>query len=938
MELTQLLQMVPRYTSDAMVITEVAADANYPRIVYVNPAFTQLTGYCFEEVIGKSPELLHGPNTNLDTLKRLYLNLRAGHSATVEIIHYTRQRREYWVELSVSPIISESGQNTHYIASAKDITERKVMQEASDKQGIEFLTSELRTRAILYSIADGIITFTPSGQIESLSPAAERMFGYDILDIEEMNIRSFFSASGRAELGYWLANLTHDGDPQLREMQAMRKDSSAFTAEITLSQAGTPDQPLLVMAIRDITALKSAQAKARQQTERITLLQEITSAANSAESLEDALNATLSMICEHFWLSAGHCWRVDVESEQLTSFGIWVGEPLEPLHSVTRDAVFANGCGIPGKTYAFGKPLLLDSITEAGGFIRHEAAKAAHINAVYSFPVYSGNDMVAVMEFFNPTPWQLDDDDLEILHNIGCQLGRAIERERTRLTLLHAKESAESATLAKSEFLANMSHELRTPMNGILGLSELLKESTLQPEQQDCVEALTTSAASLLTILNDILDFSKIEAGELTLEHVSYRIRECITHVRDFMAPLASRKGLTLRCSVATAIPEACIGDPGRLQQIMLNLIGNAIKFTSHGQVDLDASYVDGTVRFEIKDTGIGIPKEHHHYIFNKFTQADNSTTRKFGGTGLGLAICRQLVQMMGGNIGVESAPGDGSVFWFAIPVIATEAPAPEYAQCRITETLPAEDAQVLMVEDHPINQMLLTKLLAKLGLKHIYKAENGYEALAAMEKQHFTLVLMDCQMPELDGYETTRFIRESEAANNLPHLPIIAMTANAMVGDREKCLKTGMDDYMSKPIELVALRQTLGRWLCVENAVSVVETPASACTDPIDMAHLHMFTDGNVEEEQALFTLFLERADETMMQLTIALDANDNEHWRKSIHLLKGASGNLGAKGLYTFCEQTETNFAAPATSKRDTLASISNELASIRHFINTQ
>ena len=939
MELVQLLQQVPNYTNDALIITGGSSNAGGPHILYVNQAFTKLTGYEPEEVLGQSPRMLQGANTDLETSKRIRRALEEKKSIVVEMINYGKNGKEYWVELSISPVLNDKGECTFFVSIEKDITERKKMEEATEKQGIEFLNSELRTRAILYSIVDGIVTFNQEGGIESFSPAAERMFGHDAIDTDEMQVGELFPPAARAEIEDWLQHLPETTQAlPAREIKALRKDGTQFTAEITLSRIKQATKPRYVMAIRDVTELKFAQEKARKQTERVALLQEAASAANSAPTLKDAITSILTLITEQFWFSAGHCWKMNAEKQHLESFGVWVGEEMTPLNKISLTSHFVEGSGSVGKTYALKKPQLITDIENTPGLLRRDAALAAGVKSACLFPVFSGEEVVAVMEFFSTGKCPLEEEDLDIIYNIGCQLGRAIERSETHESLLLSKEAAESATRAKSEFLANMSHELRTPMNGILGLAELLGEAPLDSEQKECVQALTTSASSLLAILNDILDFSKIEAGELKLEYQPFSVKDCIARVHDFLNPLTLAKGLFLNTEVSQTLPEFCLGDANRLQQILLNLVGNAIKFTHHGGVTLRVLADQEKLRFEVIDTGIGIPSEYQETIFHKFTQGDNTTTRKYGGTGLGLSISRQLVNMMGGTIGVASEPAQGSMFWFECPLVETVAALPQEQKHQPIASLPIEDARILMVEDHPINQMLLLKLLAKLGVKHVHKAENGREALEALKRNSYTLTLMDCQMPELDGYEATRLIREGETTE---HLPIIAMTANAMVGDREKCLKAGMDDYISKPIDLPHLVQILSRWLKVggiDHTTPVTAVPVTNIKDEaIDLDHLKNFTDGDPQEEAILFEIFLEHAGTTLQALKKEMDAGNSEGWRKAAHLLKGASGNLGAKPLYRVCLAAEHDSAAKEKSYSEHFAAITEEIEKVHAFITS-
>ena len=450
----------------------------------------------------------------------------------------------------------------------------------------------------------------------------------------------------------------------------------------------------------------------------------------------------------------------------------------------------------------------------------------------------------------------------------------AQELERKKEELEDALITARDATRLKSRFLATVSHEVRTPLNGVLGMTDLLLNTPLEPEQQEYAISIKNSATSLLSLIGEFLDLSRMDAGKLKLQRVAFSLKRVLDETASNFALQAGAKGLEFRCEIAPNVPDHVTGDPERLRQVLTNLLENAVKFTDAGRIGLSVATRSDSVdrcelRFAVHDTGIGIAPEFHSMVFERFSQVDTSSTRKYGGTGLGLAISKEIVERLGGEIGVDSEPERGSEFWFTAPflkagevaatggsgmprasktalpavrpVVKLSIPASVPAVPRpgarpsgapereglasLTAAALGESRHVLLAEDNPLNQRIAVGLLKKLGLSTDVVA-NGRQAVEAVKKKRYALILMDCQMPEMDGFEAAAMIRNRSASS--PRIPICALTANAMEGDRERCLSAGMDDYIPKPISLDKLAEIVGRWIPgVANADAQAERPA---------------------------------------------------------------------------------------------------------------
>ena len=533
-----------------------------------------------------------------------------------------------------------------------------------------------------------------------------------------------------------------------------------------------------------------------------------------------------------------------------------------------------------------------------------------------------------------------DNDNNKFILGIGHDISETIKAEeqlklanaeleqkvqdRTR-DLEKQKRVAEQANKAKDDFLANMSHELRTPINSIMGLTRLIKEEEdISENARESLEIVEASSDTLLQIVNDVLDISKIESGSFQLATEPFNLADVVFGIVDQIRPLASSKGLTLTSNVADFSHINVIGDEFRFSRVVTNLLSNAVKYTDKGEVNLvmnvqqnDAAY---DIHMAVKDTGIGIPKDKIDTIFEKFTQVDEKNIRKYGGTGLGLNITKKIVELMGGDIHVESVEDVGSVFTFGVSMFR----APDALPARPSERVlmvkadhtrkPINQAKILVAEDHAFNQVLIKKLLASLNITEFDLVDNGRKAVEAFKVNTYDLVLMDCHMPEMNGYEATRRIREVEDGKT--HVPILAITADAMLGTRENCLDAGMDDYISKPIDKekfdfvirsLFARPDQGHEKGSSTETAHRDTDNENDKDRVNLTILKDYSDGDIAFEREIVDNFYQTAHDVIAGLKESIRTDDHTMWVEQSHKLKGSSGFIGAEKLCTICADAQ-------------------------------
>jgi PAS domain S-box-containing protein len=996
------LALIAARTDNAVVLTDA-----HGRIEWVNEGFVRLTGYTLKEARGRKPSaLLRGPETDMETVRFTRRQLAQGEGFSVELLNYTKTGQKYWVALEVQPIRDAQGRILNFMEIASNITARKQAEFALRK-------TNAFQRAILEGATYLIISTAPDGLIRTFNSAAERMLGYSAAEVvgrvTPVLIHDPAEIARRAaeisqEFGRELAPgfevvvaKARLGQPDEREWTYVSKDGSRFPVMLSVSGLFNEHGQItgFLGIASDITERKRAAADLQGQRDFAVQVMNL-----MGEGL------TITDINGQFtFVNAAYAQTLGRRAEDL------IGR---------RPEDFTSPEDLPASRQA--------ATQRQGGQ-----------TITYETRLLRADGVMVYAQVTEVPQWR----DGYVVGSVATVVDLS-QRKRVEATLQHAKEAAEAANQAKSDFLAVMSHEIRTPMNAVIGMTRLLRDTPLQPRQQELVEAVRNSGEALLDIINDILDFSKIESGRLVLEPVDFDLVALVEGVLDLLAPRADAKHLGFAAVIQPGVPTALLGDDGRLRQILINLLGNGLKFTEQGEVVVRVECAERTdtqarLRFVVRDTGIGIPPEHQGHLFSPFTQTDSSTTRKYGGTGLGLAISKRLVELMGGRIGLDSRPGQGSTFWFEVTIDRCRAavastPAGHLAGRRVLvadsqpacresvsamlqtwgmdcseaasgqealtqlreasaagrpfalllwdkhlpdlnldslleqlQSLPAtpprvvlmsgaaggesvpsakgvfaqltkpvkqshlfevlltpigadalkratgttrvhlesvpppttRNVRLLVAEDHDVNRRVVMFMLDKLGYPADY-AVDGDKVLQAWDRTHYDVILMDCQMPVLDGYEATREIRRREAQRPGARRPvhIIAMTANVMQGDRERCFAAGMNAYISKPIRFEVLEVALSE------ATAPAETLPPPAAPPVDCDDLEgqvaaMRRDFGAEATAELLGSFLADTPLRLAKLRQLASGSDFKALGLAAHALAGSAGIFGLSSM---------------------------------------
>ncbi len=751
-ELRQMA-LIARETDNAVIITDPEGC-----IQWVNQGFEKMTGYTFHEVIGKIPgQILQGPDTDPEAVIKLGEAIKSRQSIEQDVVNYTKSGVPYWIHLQIQPVFDQVGNLVNFISIQKNVTAERLLQQ-------EITDSEQRLRMILESALDGVIIIDDQSHVLTWTKQSEVIFGWTAEEVIGKPLGNFIVPDRmRDQHLAGMRRYISTGIPRILnqriEITGKNKSGEELPIELTIIPIKKDDKVVFCAFTRDISKSKEAIKNLQSITSRLSAL---ISTLNAGILVEDE-NRYIALINQQF----------------CDMFGI----PVAPQYLLGSDCT--------------------NSAEQSKSLFKHPEEFITRIDALLIKQEISLNDEIELADgrFF-------ERDYIPVISG-GTFLGNLwqyrdiTQRKKNDKILEQSKLAAEEANRAKSSFLANMSHEIRTPMNAVHGIVRLLTEAPHLPEQKDLHQRLIDSSESMLAIINDILDFSKIEAGLMSLETTPFELAQVCKRITGPMELKASQKSLTLVHSLDKRIAPVLKGDPTRLTQVLVNLLNNSVKFTEKGSITLSAKLVSvdellNTIEFSVADTGIGIDQDRLEMIFQSFEQENTSTTRQFGGTGLGLSISRQLVELMGGELKVESKKFQGSRFYFTLQLETGSASSLSGQDRKVViDFEKLRGRKVLIVEDNEMNQFVAKSILKMWNLD-IYQARNGQKAIDLLNEQSFDIILMDKQMPVMDGVETTRYIRETMKSD----IPIIALTADALLEKVQECLAAGMNDYVTKPFE----------------------------------------------------------------------------------------------------------------------------------------
>jgi len=789
----KILSLIAENTDNVVIITD--KDRKFE---WVNASFTKLTGFSIDEVYGKSPgEVLQGPDPDQQLVSEMRDRFNRGLPYQGEILNYTKTGEPYWIYMDIQPIFEEDGTLFRFIAIQTNITDRKNREE-------KLRVNEERFRMLAENISEGLIVVDSTGTIEYASPAHQHLYGYpseELIGSKSIGILNKIHPDDRE---YWKESL----QKAIENKEPVAKVTFRVKAVDGLYRWREDTTKLLYNKQGDL--LKSY-TLCYDIHKEVLINEELVAERNKIKAILEASPAAIIVINMNEDIIIANHAAEKLFCRKLSDMihrkcGEFIGcENHGDEDRICGQTKFCNNC----RLYAG-----IRKVLEGGN------------------SMYDQEDRVTIISEGQPRKvwlnFSIESLSIEGKRNAILAL-TDITRQKEAQNLESKLVIAQKTAAIKQNFLSSMSHEMRTPLNGIIGITDILKKTDLNEDQRQYLKILEDSSDTLLNMINSVLDLSKIESGKISVNEVLIDIKKFCQKITSLFGNIAKTQNISFSCLVDENFPEHFISDENKLNQILNNLLGNAIKFTEKGNITISAKLLrakedDFILRFDVVDTGKGIPRERLDDIFDEFTQIDDSKTRKVQGTGLGLAITRNLVNLLGGDIYVESEPGKGSNFWFTIRAMKPSAFSNSRPNLADNDPFSAKDLNlnVLIVEDMKINRLVVTLMLQGLGCK-IDTAENGLEALHKVNRNNYDVVLMDIQMPVMDGVTAVKELRNLNM--NLP--VIIGLSAQAMEGDAEKYISEGMDDYLTKPIKSTILAQKLSYWKSkLEEKDSLSETP----------------------------------------------------------------------------------------------------------------